>query len=110
MEIFDWLYSIEDKVVFILGSISLKDLRMAIQGFQEAQRFYSMSSNDLFFSGFQQYVEGVYGDLKTSKGWEILITEHSSNAGEALNTFYLLLRKYHLSLLKNQPFVISRRR
>lgn len=99
MEVFDWLFSIEKKVVFVVGSSSLKDLRNAINGFLEAKRFILHDGTNYIFPGFQRYVENVYGvrDM-TAKGWNTLITEHSHNDTEALKTFYVLLRNYRETL------------
>ena len=100
MKIFDWLYSVENKIVFVIGSNSLRDLHIAINGFYEAQRYLCNIDENPIYPGFQRYVENTYGVCKaTSKGWDVLITEHSPNAEQALDTFYDLLRKYHISLL-----------
>lgn len=95
MEVFDWLFSIEKKVVFIVGSILLKDLRNAINGFLEAKRFILRDNTNYIFPGFQRYVEEVYEVRDaTSRGWDALITEHCQNEEEALKVFYSLLRAY----------------
>lgn len=99
MKIFEWLYSAEHKIVFIIGSDSLRDLHIAINGFIEAQRYLCNIDENPIYPGFQRYVENVYSvSNATSKGWDILITEHSPDARQALDTFYTLLREYHLSL------------
>lgn len=101
MDVFEWLFSIEDKVVFVVGSTDLKDLRNVINGFLEAKRFVHHDYSNPFFPGFQRYVEKEYNVYQnTAKGWNTLITEHSINEEHALSTFYLLIHRYHLSLLK----------
>lgn len=99
MEVFDWLFSIEKNVVFVVGSNSLKDLRNAINGFLEAQRFILGDHTNYIYPGFQRYVEGVYAvHDATAKGWSTLIIEHAQNETEALETFYALLRDYQETL------------
>lgn len=95
MEVFKWLFSIEGKVVFIIGSISLHDLKNAIYGFQEALRFVNKTTNDPIYPGFQAYTEERFGvSGKTVKGWDRLITERANSEENALKMFYELLRDY----------------
>ena len=70
MEIFNWLFSIENKVVYVVGSIALKDLRNAMTGFMEALRVVQGTYADPIYPGFQRFVEKKFeikGD--TAKGW-----------------------------------------
>ena len=99
MEIFEWLFSIENRVVHIVGSIKLNDLRNAINGFIEAMRVMKDFYTDPFYPGFQRYVENCF-NLKcaTAKGWSTLITEHAADEKAALQMFYDLLREYYITI------------
>lgn len=99
MEIFDWLFSIENIVVYVIGSIKLKDLRIAIRGFLEAMRVVKGTYADPIYPGFQRFVENKF-DIKreTAKGWNTLITEHTANEEAALRMFYELLHEYYITI------------
>lgn len=99
MEIFDWLFSIENKVVYVIGSIELNDLRNAINGFLEALRVLKGFCSDPFYPGFQCYVENSFKlECATAKGWNTLITEHAVDEEEALEMFYKLLHEYYITI------------
>lgn len=101
MEIFDWLFSIENKVVYVTGSIKLKDLRNAISGFLEAMRVIRGTYSDPIYPGFQRFVEHKFGiKCVTAKGWNTLSTEHTANEEAALQMFYELLHEYYLTIRK----------
>lgn len=94
MNVIDWLLTIEGKTVWIIGSNSLVDLRLAILGYMEAERYNNGNSDDPFFPGFQRYVECAYGVTQTSKSWARLITENAMDNSDAIKKFYILLRDY----------------
>lgn len=96
MHIINWLFSIEHRVVFFIGSIDLENIYYAVQGFLEAQRFINNDKVNPFFPGFQDYVENYYSVAgQAAKSWDILITERTNSPEQALDTFYELLHKYH---------------
>lgn len=94
LKVIDWLLSIEGKIVWIIGSNSLVDLRIAIIGYMEAERCSNGNNDDPFFPGFQRYVECTYRVAQTSKSWARLITENTMDNNDAIKTFYNLLRDY----------------
>lgn len=94
MTVIDWVLSIEDKVMWIIGSNSLLDLRIAIIGFMEAERYNKDNTYDPFFPGFQKYVEHAYNIKMTAMSWARIITENTQNSREAISTFYNMLRDY----------------
>lgn len=95
MKLIEWLLKMENNVVWITGSNSLIDLRLAIHGFSAALRFLGDKSPDPFYPGFQRYIESVY-DLqrKTAKSWARIIMEHSESEDEAMKSFYKHLKVY----------------
>ena len=95
MSIFDWLFSIEGKAVYSIGSNSLHDLRIATYGYTEAIRSISDQFEDPMYPGFQEYVEKYYGLKLNVEGWSEIITERTSTQEEAMKTFYDLLRAYY---------------
>ncbi len=94
MELFDWLFFWEGRVVYLVGTISLNDLRNAIVGFKCALQRIQKDYNDLFYPGFQQFVENKFGENGTAKGWNTLITEYTGDEEKAMKLFYVFLREY----------------
>ncbi len=100
MEVFDWLFLIKNKVVYVIGSIKLTDIWHAILGFLEAMRVVKGTYTDPIYPGFQLFVESKLGlKRRTAKGRALLITEHTANEEAALRMFYELLHEYlHVDL------------
>ena len=98
MDIFEWLYSIEDRMVWEIGSNSLHDLQLALYGYASALRSFDPNAGDPMYPGFQRFVEDHYDMKDTPLGWPEIINGHEPDTGAALKTFYTLLRKYRNSL------------
>jgi len=94
MTVIDWLLSIEDKVVLVIGTNSILDLRMAILGYMEAERYSNGNTYDPFFPGFQKYVEHAFDVKMTARSWARLIAENTQDSNEAIAVFYSMLRDY----------------
>lgn len=95
MKVIEWLFSIEDKVVWHVGSLSLIDLRLVLMGFTSATRFIYGVIEDPFYPEFQRYIEAEYDLIdKTSKSWARIIMANSENDAEAMKTFYRHLRAF----------------
>ena len=57
MELFDWLFFWEGRVVYLVGTISLNDLRNAIVGFKCALQRTQKDYNDLFILVFNNLLK-----------------------------------------------------
>lgn len=74
-----------------IGSSSLKNLAMFLQGFTHAA--YKVGVRDHTLSHFQEWVEKRF-DIHVSRGWWEIIEFHSGDGAEALNSFWKLFDEY----------------
>lgn len=97
MEVFDWLFSWEGRMVWLTGTTSLRALKLALEGFIDALRYLRNQYDEYIFPGFQRYIERVYGynEWGTELGWDKIIREHSADDVEAVEVFYRHLHDYY---------------
>ena len=96
--LFSWLFSVEGRIHYYLGSSSVLQLSCFLNGFETALKLNDPSYEDVMYPGFQRYVEQFYLPQEHAMGWARMIMAHASSDGEAMAKFFELLHQYYDTL------------
>lgn len=89
-----WLFAIEYRIVFCLGSKDLKQLHAYINGYVDALAWDGDDRARKLMEDFQRFVQVQYAVEQTAKGWNTLIRERAENDAQAMETFYALFLSF----------------
>lgn len=94
--LYEYLQQIGFRLPMYIGSKSLKDLQIHIEGYRAAERVNNIVERKDFMH-FHDFVASEYRLSSSGEGWPKIILKHCrNNEDSAIEEFYRLLDRFYL--------------